>query len=43
MHRKLGSIVRQEYRAVDKSRGSHPVLLECDVMRLRGSVYLAVT
>jgi hypothetical protein len=28
-----------EYRAVDKSRDSQPVLLEYDVMRLRGSVF----
>jgi hypothetical protein len=32
-------LLRHEYRAVDKSRDSQPVLLECDVMRLRGSVF----
>jgi hypothetical protein len=32
-------LLRQEYRAVDKSRDSQPVLFECDVMRLRGSVF----
>jgi hypothetical protein len=28
-----------EYRAMDKSRDSQPVLLECDTMCLRGSVF----
>jgi hypothetical protein len=32
-------LLRQEYRAVNRSRDYQPVLLECDVMRLRGSVF----
>jgi hypothetical protein len=32
-------LLRHEYRAVDKSRDFQLVLLECDVMRLRGSVF----
>jgi hypothetical protein len=31
--------MRQKYRTMDKSRDSQPVLLEWDVMRLRGSVF----
>jgi hypothetical protein len=32
-------LLRHEYRAVDKSHDSQPVLLERDVMRLRGIVF----
>jgi hypothetical protein len=32
-------LLRHEYRAVDKSRDSQPVLLECDVMRLHRAVF----
>jgi hypothetical protein len=32
-------LLSQKYHAVDKSRDSQPVMLECDVMRLRGSVF----
>jgi hypothetical protein len=32
-------LLRQEYRAVDKSRDFQPVFLECDVMRLRANVF----
>jgi hypothetical protein len=32
-------LLRQEYRAKEKSRDSQPVLLEYDVMRLRGSLF----
>jgi hypothetical protein len=32
-------LLRQEYRTVDKSHDSQPVLLECDIMRLRGCVF----
>jgi hypothetical protein len=30
-------LLRHEYRAMDKSHDSHPILSECDIMRLRGS------
>jgi hypothetical protein len=32
-------LLRQEYRAMDKSRDSQPVLLVCDIVRLRGNVF----
>jgi hypothetical protein len=32
-------LLRHEYGAVEKSRDSQLVLLECDVRRLRGSVF----